>query len=30
MTGNNKNAHPNRDERDARGTTLIPALAVDG
>ena len=22
-----KNAHPNRDERDARGTTLIPALA---
>jgi len=23
-----KNAHPNRDERDARGTTLIPALAV--
>ena len=26
----NKNAHPNRDERNARGTTLIPALAIQG
>ncbi len=26
----NKNAHPNRDERNARGTTLIPALALQG